>query len=257
MLPRSIIGYVQRSREKVLLAHADRPSMFSADPYLARPQRPRSLLCLPMVRQGSLVGLLYLENKLAGGAFSSDRVDLLDMLSTQAAISIENAILYDEMEERVEDRTRAVEASLTTIREKQTDLANRNRDMRLVLDNVAQGLMTIDRAGRLSPERSRVVDEWLSPIAADTSFREYFQPFDPSFAEALAVGFEMLLEDVLPEELAISQLPSALRNGDRHFKLGYQPIKTGTELTGLLVVIDDMTEALQRPRAEAEHSVAF
>lgn len=251
LLPRSIIGYVQRSREKVLLAHADRPSMFSSDPYLAR-QRPRSLLCLPMVRQGSLVGLLYLENKLTGGAFSSDRVDLLEMLSTQAAISIENAILYDDMEERVEDRTQALEASLTTIQEKQTDLANRNRDMRLVLDNVAQGLMTIDRAGRLSPERSRVVDEWLSPIRPGASFQEYFEQLDRSFSETFAVGFEMLLEDVLPEALAISQLPSALRKGDRHFHLSYEPIKTGTDLTGLLVVIDDVTEALLRARADAE-----
>jgi sigma-B regulation protein RsbU (phosphoserine phosphatase) len=87
-----------------------------------------------MMRQGTLVGLLYLENSLAGDAFSPDRVGLLEVLSSQAAISLENATLYDEMERRVEDRTRRLEestrdleASLRLLKENQAQLIEAER----------------------------------------------------------------------------------------------------------------------------------
>jgi predicted ATPase/serine phosphatase RsbU (regulator of sigma subunit)/tRNA A-37 threonylcarbamoyl transferase component Bud32 len=105
ILPRSIVDYAQRTKEKVLLAGAGRDNRFEADPYF-REHRPRSLLCLPMIRQGEPVGLLYLENSLTDDAFSPSRVELLDVVASQAAISLENAILYDEMEKRVQQRTR-------------------------------------------------------------------------------------------------------------------------------------------------------
>src|SRR5262249_30000246 len=88
-LPRSIIGYAQRTKEKVLISDTDGQNLFAADAHL-RDHRPRSLLCLPMIRQGDLVGLLYLENSLTGGAFTPDRVELLDVLSSHAAVSLDN-----------------------------------------------------------------------------------------------------------------------------------------------------------------------
>jgi predicted ATPase/serine phosphatase RsbU (regulator of sigma subunit)/tRNA A-37 threonylcarbamoyl transferase component Bud32 len=126
MLPRAIIDFVQRTREKVLLSRADEENIFSADPYFQRRQ-PRSLLCLPMLRQGQLVGLLYLENSLTSGAFSPDRVAVLEVLSAQAAISLENATLYEEMELRVQERTRDLEASLQLIKENQAQLIEAER----------------------------------------------------------------------------------------------------------------------------------
>jgi predicted ATPase/serine phosphatase RsbU (regulator of sigma subunit) len=127
VLPRSVIGYVQRTHDKVLLGHAERTSLFSADPYLDRAGAPRSLLCLPLLRQRELIGILYLENSLTGDAFSPDRVGLLDVLAAQAAISVENATLYDELERRVADRTRELEASVRTIQENQAQLVEAER----------------------------------------------------------------------------------------------------------------------------------
>jgi predicted ATPase/serine phosphatase RsbU (regulator of sigma subunit)/tRNA A-37 threonylcarbamoyl transferase component Bud32 len=125
-MPRSIIGYSQRTKEKVLIGDTDGQNLFAADAHL-RNHRPRSLLCLPMVRQGDLVGLLYLENSLTGGAFTPDRVELLEVLSSQAAVSLENAILYDEMEKRVEERTRELEASLQLLKKNQAQLIEAER----------------------------------------------------------------------------------------------------------------------------------
>ncbi len=120
LLPHTIVDFVMQARETVVLTPAQ-PNRFSADPYLAR-QKPQSLLCMPMIRQGVLVGILYLENRLASDVFGADQVEFLEMLSTQAAISIENARLYEEMEERVRDRTRKLEESLRTIQEDQAKI---------------------------------------------------------------------------------------------------------------------------------------
>jgi GAF domain-containing protein len=94
-LPQSVLQYVLRTRERVVLDDASANNVYAADEYV-RQQRPRSVLCLPIVQQATLVGALYLENNLAPRAFTADRVAVLDLLASQAAISLENARLYAE-----------------------------------------------------------------------------------------------------------------------------------------------------------------
>ena len=109
-LPESILNYVWRSQEKVLLADATAFHPFAADPYFARRQ-PKSLSCLPIIRQATLIGLLYLENDLVTHAFTADRVAVMDLLASQAAISLENAQLYGDLQQENVERKRA-EAAL-------------------------------------------------------------------------------------------------------------------------------------------------
>jgi PAS domain S-box-containing protein len=97
-LPESILNYVLRTQESVILDDATTSSLFSTDEYV-REHRPRSVLCQPLTKQSRLVGVLYLENKLAAGAFTA-RTAVLDVLSAQAAISLENAYLYADLHER-------------------------------------------------------------------------------------------------------------------------------------------------------------
>jgi PAS domain S-box-containing protein len=97
-LPLSILQYVRRSRESVLLMDAAEPHPFSIDPYFAQ-KHPRSVLCLPIVRQSELVGVLYLENNLATHAITPDRVQVVELLASQAAISLDNARLYADVRE--------------------------------------------------------------------------------------------------------------------------------------------------------------
>jgi predicted ATPase/signal transduction histidine kinase len=94
-LPESLITYVQRTNQRVLLddAVAD-AGRFSGDAYLAR-TRPRSVLCLPVRRQAEIVALLYLENDLVPGAFTPERLLALELLAAQAAISLENSLLLE------------------------------------------------------------------------------------------------------------------------------------------------------------------
>ncbi|MBD3887107.1 PAS domain-containing protein [Phormidium tenue FACHB-886] len=92
-LPETIIQYVIRTHESVILDDAVHEGNFTNDPYIQH-HRIQSLLCLPLLNQSKLVGVLYLENQLATGAFTPERSQVLNLLSTQAAIAIENAKLY-------------------------------------------------------------------------------------------------------------------------------------------------------------------
>ncbi|HEY8207760.1 MAG TPA: GAF domain-containing sensor histidine kinase [Myxococcaceae bacterium] len=92
LVPASIVQYVQRTKEHVILDDAAVARRFSSDPYIAL-RKPRSVLCLPIRRQAEVVGVLYLENDLLPGAFTPERLLALELLATQAAISVENAEL--------------------------------------------------------------------------------------------------------------------------------------------------------------------
>ncbi len=91
-LPRSIVQYVSRTRSTLVLRDAAREGSFTADPYVRR-SSARSILCLPIVTGGNVTAILYLENARMSGAFSPDRVELLEMLAGQAAIALQNASL--------------------------------------------------------------------------------------------------------------------------------------------------------------------
>src|SRR5262249_3198129 len=104
-VPESILRYVVRTREQVIIDDASVPNSFSTDEYL-REKRTRSVACLPLVKQGELIALLYLENKLASNLFTPARLKILEVLASQAAISLENSRLYHEIQ-RAEAERRA------------------------------------------------------------------------------------------------------------------------------------------------------
>jgi PAS domain S-box-containing protein len=113
-LPESVLQYVIRTRESVILDDAEAPTLFSADAYV-RQRRPRSVLCLPLVKQAKLVGALYLENNLTPHAFTSGRIAVLELLASQAAISLENARLYNDLQEREARIRRLVDSNIIGI----------------------------------------------------------------------------------------------------------------------------------------------
>ncbi|WP_204154194.1 PAS domain S-box protein [Leptolyngbya sp. CCY15150] len=96
-LPESIIQYVIRTLKPVTLNDATREGGFIHEPYIQQNQ-PQSIFCLPLLNQAKLVGVLYLENRLAARVFTPERSQVLQLLSTQAAIAIENATLYSELQ---------------------------------------------------------------------------------------------------------------------------------------------------------------
>jgi PAS domain S-box-containing protein len=113
-LPESVLHTVIRTRESVILDDASAQNPFSADEYI-RQKRARSVLCLPLVKQAKLIGALYLENKLASHVFTSSRISVLELLASQAAISLENARLYSDLKEREARIRRLVDSNIVGI----------------------------------------------------------------------------------------------------------------------------------------------
>jgi histidine kinase len=175
---RAIVRYVERTHETVVLGDAARAGQFRSDAYVLR-ARPRSVLCMPIIKQKKLVGVLYLENGLVADAFTEERCKVLDLLTAQAAISLENARLYDTLDHRVKDRT---------------------RELRESNDELSQALRTLQ-----DTQRQLIVQEKLASLGTLTSgiAHEIKNPlnFVNNFAE-LSIGLAAELSDEVGRQAA-------------------------------------------------------
>jgi PAS domain S-box-containing protein len=110
-VPESIVHYVVRTQESVILDDASAQNAFSFDPYI-RQRHAQSILCIPLINQAKLIGLLYLENSLTPRVFTPARLTVLKLLASQAAISLENTRLYRDLEKREAKIRRLVDANI-------------------------------------------------------------------------------------------------------------------------------------------------
>ncbi|MEH1902128.1 MAG: AAA family ATPase [Nostoc sp.] len=121
ILANAIIDYVVRTKDSVVLSDAANAGNFTRDSYIHQ-QQPKSILSFPLLNQGKLIGIVYLENNLTTGAFTPEQVELLNLLSSQAAISIENATLYNTLEQKVAERTQELSQALEDLKATQKQL---------------------------------------------------------------------------------------------------------------------------------------
>ncbi|MBY0239892.1 MAG: AAA family ATPase [Burkholderiaceae bacterium] len=244
LLPVSLAQYVRRTMRPQVLQDARQQSIFSGDPYLQR-ARPRSVLCEPIAHQGSLLGILYLENTLTVGAFPEERLELLRVLAAQAAISLENARLYADMEARVRARTRELAESLETVRVTGEQVA-------ALLDNAGQGFLSFGADMAVAPQYSRACETMLGLAPAGRHAGVLLFPGDPHNADLLADATQRVLgtDDPDRREVMLSLLPSEWTRAGRQLSATYAVLNTGR----MMVTLTDVTE--ERRLAEqvaAEH----
>jgi predicted ATPase/signal transduction histidine kinase/tRNA A-37 threonylcarbamoyl transferase component Bud32 len=169
---RAIVRYVQRAREPVVLHDAASQGEFQSDPDVLR-NRSRSVLCLPVLRHKELAGVLYLENELAPGAFTKERCRVLELLSAQAAISLENARLYETLENRVRERTRELEEALESLRATQRQLVAQEKlaSLGMLTSGIAHELKNplnfVINFAKLSTELAEELQRELSKPSAE------------------------------------------------------------------------------------------
>lgn len=137
------------------------------------------------------------------------------------------------------------------VAERTRELGQRNQALRVVLDNVDQGLFRVDLEGRVLEERSTIVDEWFGPCEGRPDLAAYVGA-DARFAEVFTLGMEVAREGFMPLEVCLDQLPKRLVAAGRHFDCRYLPIEDAGTLSALLCVLDDVTERLKRVEDETE-----
>ncbi len=119
----SVISWVKQIREHLVLDNASREERFAEDDYIRR-ERPKSILCAPIIHKSSLSGIIYLENNLVEGAFTPLRLEVIKHLSSQIAISLENARLHENLKKALDES----KESETSLREENVRLRARSKD---------------------------------------------------------------------------------------------------------------------------------
>lgn len=139
------------------------------------------------------------------------------------------------------------------VAERTAELNTRNRDLRLVLDTVEQGFVTIDRDGRPIGERSLAIDRWLGTLDPTRSIWHALSDGVAKREATYLLGWEQVIEDLMPIEVAIAQLPNRISVGDRHLSLEYRLIDSAS-VDRTLLIISDLTPVIHRARIEQEAS---
>jgi predicted ATPase/GAF domain-containing protein/tRNA A-37 threonylcarbamoyl transferase component Bud32 len=248
-LAKDMVRYVARVHETLVLDDAQRDDTYKQDPHVVA-RDVKSVLCMPILNQGRLLAILYLENNAVARAFTPARLALLRVIAGQAAVAINNAQLYDQLELRVAERTR--------------QLSEQSREIGVMLNSLEQGVFTIDETLSVRPRYSAHLEQLLDSqdIAERDCLELLFSDSNVS-REALA-NMRSALEFSFGGPAAFAEanrlhwvraFRRTLRGETKSFELDWAPIADADDaVTHILVALRDVTLLEQISRTAAEHA---
>ncbi|MBD2440269.1 ATP-binding sensor histidine kinase [Nostoc sp. FACHB-110] len=251
-IPHKLIYKVKHSQRTVVLLDATADTTLAHDPYIIR-QQPYSILCSPILHQGKLLGILYLENSLAKGAFTSDgsantkgeRVELLNLICAQAAISLENAQLY----QREQEKSQSLQASLEQLQHTEASLAKEREFLKAIIENITDGIVVCDVSGKLILFNKATEEFHGFPVKSlpPEQWAENFSLYQADGQTLLSTTEIPLLRALQGEKVENAEMVIAPKQGDRRSLLasGQAIFDPYGNKVGAVVVMRDISDRKQ------------
>lgn len=241
--PEEMISFCARTKETLVESDA-RKGKFSTTPYMVE-QQPKSTLCMPLLNQGILNRILYLENNLIPGAFTAERVKILNLLSSQIAISIENATLNNEIEEYQKELENKVIVKTKSIRQ--------------LLDNAGQGFLYFGEDLVIKSEYSLECTHIFGREVGGLSFLELLS------ATLDVQGLDEILKNIFREKdikktgTLMKLLPNEICLSEHFIKTEFKLLEEPNNQKILMVILSDVTEKkeLERQMVQSEKMAAL
>lgn len=234
-LPEAIVNYVFRTKEPLVIADASRYAMFATNEYVTK-KSIRSILCLPILNQGKLIAILYLENNLTTGAFTPDRVEILNILASQAAISMENAKLYQNMLKLNQSYERFVPSQFLTLlgKEHVTDVRlgdQIQKEMSILFSDIRS---FTELSEKMSPvENFNFLNSYLKMMTPCVLSNNGF--IDKYIGDAIMALFPLSAEDALKAAIEMQKQVRAYNH--KQLRKNLDPISIGIGIhTGNLML---------------------
>ena len=253
-IPLSVVHYVARTQQPLVLNDATQEAIYKDDSYILREQ-PKSVLCAPIFFQGKFTGIVYLENNQANGAFTNSRLEILKLLTSQAAIAIENAHLYAGEKEK----SYQLQQSLETLQQTQAQLVQTEKISSLgqlvagVAHEVNNPVGFI--AGNLS-----IANQYIEDLLQLLSLYQENLPSPPEEIETFQedIDLDYLIED-LPKMITsmelgtdrIRDIMQSLRNFSRTDSADKKPVSVHEGIETTLMILQHRFKAnSERPKIE-------
>ncbi|MCW5318555.1 AAA family ATPase [Nostoc sp. KVJ3] len=255
-LPVGLINTVKRSLQPAVIVDATVHPQLINDSYIQQ-QKPKSILCSPILHQGKLLGVLYLENNLATGAFTSDRVELLNLLCAQAAISLENARLY----EREQEKSQSLEASLIQLKRSEASLAKEREFLNAIIETITDGIVVCDASGKLTLFNKATHQFHGLPVQSlpPEQWTEHFDLYQPDGQTPLVATEIPLFRAFQGEIVENVEMIIAPKHGSTRVLLasGQAIIDASGNKLGAVVVMRDISDAHRQAMERKQSELAL
>ncbi|NET07365.1 MAG: AAA family ATPase [Symploca sp. SIO2B6] len=248
-LPLSIINYVKRTKETICLSSENLPeSIFAQDLYLIKNQ-PKSILCNPILYQGDFMGWLYLENNLTSGAFTPEQLELLKILSSQVAISIKNAKLYEEM------ANINVSLKQEIVKRQQVEEVLRESETRLAqfLEAVPIGIFVTDANGKsyyANQTAQQILGQGIITQTDSTQLTKAYQVYLSGTEQLYPTDKQPILRALTGESTTVDNL--TIHQGDKFIPLEVSATPVFNDKGEIVYAIAAFQDITQRKKAETE-----